>query len=221
MSDRITYEPFDGKSLLVFGDRDKFQKNMNLLGGRWNSRKSGWIIPLTNKNKLDNFISTLTDSDFVKSPHPKKYHREDSASEEEYSPPHKTRRELDGASDEEADRTHAKHKYGKHDPMIYNQTISPAKDQLDNPYDYYKSFNRKPADFRKENELYDSDDLESSTSEDTTSSSDDFPSPGTPRRCSRYKKTVDDGYGKLCHKVKDLQKRMAEMELQQSMKRRR
>ena len=75
MTDELTYQNYDDKSLIVFGNKTKYQKNINLIGGRWNSKKNGWIIQTSNKNKLDNLISTL-ESNTVK-----KYHREDSDSE--------------------------------------------------------------------------------------------------------------------------------------------
>jgi hypothetical protein len=216
MSVKITYEPYDEKSLLVFGDRDTHQRTLNLLGGRWNTRKSGWILPISNKNKLDNFITTLSDlEDGVKTPtlrDHKVYHREDSASEDD-----------EEKTTDDHDRKNAKYKYSKKDPMLYNKSVLPSTEIDENPYDYYRTFNKKPVDFKRDNGIYDSDnsnDLESS-SEEESSSSDDFPSPGTPGKRSRYRKVPSQDYNELYHRVQDLQKRVSEMELQNSTKRRR
>ena len=56
---------------------------------------------------------------------------------------------------------------------------------MDTPLDYYKSFNKKPVDFRKlyaERSKSSSSSEELSTSSEEEESSDDFPSPSTPKR---------------------------------------
>lgn len=77
---------------------------------------------------------------------------------------------------------------------------------------YYKNFNKKPVDFRA---MYGSSDEEnnySSSRDSASESSDDFPSPGTPqRRHKTYRKEED--HTELFEKVKELQRRMYEMEL--------
>jgi len=52
----------------------------------------------------------------------------------------------------------------------------------DNVINQYKSFGSKKEDFRKKYNMYS---LSSSDSESEESSSDDFPSPGSPKRDSR------------------------------------
>jgi hypothetical protein len=74
MSDELTYQENDEKTLIVFGNRTKFQKNINLMGGRWNSKKNGWVLPISNKNKLDSFIKYVKENGV---PEIRKYHRED------------------------------------------------------------------------------------------------------------------------------------------------
>ena len=77
----ITYQEYDDKNLIVFGDRPKFQKHINLIGGRWNSKKDGWVLPLNNKNKLENFIHSIKENGTL--PKLKKYNREEIDSESE------------------------------------------------------------------------------------------------------------------------------------------
>ena len=279
MSVELSYQSYDDKSLIVFGDRRKYQKQINLLGGRWNSRKEGWLLPIGNQNKLDGFISSLTPDETV---HEKKYHREESDSEsndsekdDEVIPLEKLselepklepklelkpeddnksrqsnqsserlkddneRRILDYRRREEENRlrerrkreelkrreeeeNHAKRKYGKQDPMIFNKSFKEDSDEEDNPYEYYKSFNKKPIDFRRMHDISDSEDGSDSVEESSDyseSSSDGFPSPNTPRRRDDYRKTDHKTYNELYNKVQDLQRRVSEMEI--SSKRRR
>jgi hypothetical protein len=59
MSEELSYEKYDDKSLIVFGERNRFQKNINLMGGRWNSKLtcgSGWIFSLTKRKDVENWI---------------------------------------------------------------------------------------------------------------------------------------------------------------------
>lgn len=228
MAEELTYKSYHDDSLIVFGNRSKFQKNMNLIGGRWNSRKDGWIVPLTNKNKLDNFINSLkkTDDIDIDTDTRKKYHREDSEVEDSEEETEKkgddillteSKRNLstDRIHDRISRNNNAKRKYGNHDPMIYNKPIVDGEVRDENPYSYYKSFNKKPADFRKEHDISDSDDseeLESSTEEDSSSSSDGFPSPGTPRKRDDYAKHNSRELDYLYHTVRDLQERMRHIE---------
>lgn len=266
MSEELSYQTYDDKSLIVFGDRRKFQKQINLLGGRWNSRKEGWLLPVVNRNKLDSFISSLTS---VETTHEKAYHREDSEFESEADddilpleklPELETNLEkpeddaksrqsnqssekLSSRREEEErrileyrrrdeenrlrerrkkedlkrreDENHAKKKYGRKDPMVFNKSFKDDSGEEDNPYEYYKSFNKKPIDFRKTHNISDSEDSDSveESSEYSESSSDGFPSPNTPRKRDDYKKTDHKTYNELYNKVQDLQRRMTEMEI--------
>jgi len=77
-----------------------------------------------------------------------------------------------------------------------------------NPIKYYKEFSKKPKTFR---ELYASSEEEMSSSSEDSESSDDFPSPNTPKKGYRARQTHKDA---MFDKVKDLQKRLYEMEIQ-------
>ena len=298
MSAELSYESYDDKSLIVFGDRLKFQKQINLLGGRWNSRKEGWLIPSVNKNKLENFIASLNQGEIKQ----KVYRREDSESdspsesedivpiekivseikaEDDVKSIHSTDRRTDDVKsihsidrrtddvksiqsidrrrekdehrrreeekrmieyrrrDEEnrlrerrkrdemkrredelkrrEDENNAKRKYGKQDPMLFNKSFKNDSDEEDNPYEYYKSFNKKPVDFRKMHNISDSESdsetVEESTEYSDTSSSDGYPSPNTPRKRDDYGKIDGKKYSELCNNIKNLQIRMSEMEI--------
>ena len=364
MTQELSYQNYDDKSLLVHGNRSKYQKQINLIGGRWNSKQDGWILPLNNKNKLLNIINSTE----LSSGEHKKYKREDTydysteesendddkndiivnkletegeadkdenelilnrllskhkqekvipecsdesgsdtyevskkivtqqrhdkttsfniddnsdddkkarnrdfeirRKEEEIHNSHKNRRdnsdsdneselrlkynknrELDERRREEEKRmidykrredenrlrelkriaelkrrdeeNNAKRKYGKQDPMLYNKTFR-GDEREDNPYSYYKSFNKKPVDFRKIHK-YDSgsesDDIEESSSDYSESSSDGFPSPGSPRKRDDYRKHDYKNYDDLYSKVQDIQRRLSDMEIQNKRRR--
>ena len=78
--------------------------------------------------------------------------------------------------------------------------------------DYYRSFSKKPVDFRQ---LYGSETESYSSTSSESESSDDFPSPDTPvkRRHKDQKRSRDNNHGELFNKVKDLQRRLYEMEI--------
>ena len=81
--------------------------------------------------------------------------------------------------------------------------ISHTDMMRNNPMEYYRSFNKKPIDFK---ELYaSSDDEKLSSSSDEGESSDDFPSPRTPK-----KRTTNQE--ELFNKVKKLERQLAVME---------
>ena len=50
MTEELTYQNYDSKSLIIYGDRRKFQKKINSIGGRWSSKNNGWIISASNLN---------------------------------------------------------------------------------------------------------------------------------------------------------------------------
>lgn len=90
---------------------------------------------------------------------------------------------------------------------------------------YYKSFSKKES-FRA---LYEPSDSEtfSSSDEECTSSSDDFPQPDSPKKRDKHREDRghnDRGHkdakedGKLYNKVKDLQKKLYDMQLKQKKK---
>lgn len=85
-----------------------------------------------------------------------------------------------------------------------------GEDQME----YYRAFAKKPLDFQEIYGVSDSEDF-SSSNESESESSDDFPSPETPvKRRGKKTHTNDTNHGDLFEKVKDLQRRLYEMEIQ-------
>ena len=78
-----------------------------------------------------------------------------------------------------------------------------------------KSLNKNPREFIK-NRNYSDSESSYSSSESESESSDDFPSPNTPvrNRKSKSDKYQDNNHQELFDKVKELQRRLYEMELQ-------
>ena len=56
MAQELTYQNYDSKSLIIYGDKRKFQKKINSIGGRWRSKNNGWFIPVSNTTTLDSLI---------------------------------------------------------------------------------------------------------------------------------------------------------------------
>jgi hypothetical protein len=76
---------------------------------------------------------------------------------------------------------------------------------MERPLDYYKSFNKKPVDFRKlyaERSKSSSSSEELSTSSEEEESSDDFPSPSTPKRKTK------SGQEELFDRIKELESKI-------------
>ena len=88
----LRYEIYTGKSLVVYGNREKYESVMKGFGPRWLTKlkndKSGWIIPRENEEKLKELIASLGQS--VPEPEPvpqeekpkKKYARKKAVVEE-------------------------------------------------------------------------------------------------------------------------------------------
>jgi hypothetical protein len=79
-----------------------------------------------------------------------------------------------------------------------------------NPIKYYNEFSKNPKTFR---ELYASseEEMSSSSEDEESSSSDDFPSPNTPKKGYKANRDKQDNMSNI---VKDLQKRLYNMEIQ-------
>ena len=81
---------------------------------------------------------------------------------------------------------------------------------MKNPVKYYKEFSKKPKEFKKMYATSSEEDLSSSKEE--SESSDDFPSPNSPKRGS--KKQTHKVKDELYNKVQKLQQRLYEMEIE-------
>ena len=89
------------------------------------------------------------------------------------------------------------------------------KEDIENPIPYYKSFNKKPIDFKKINN-YESEEDRFSSSGKSESSEDSFPSPKTPKKRKKYYKddTRNNNYDDLFSEMKDLQRQIYEMQIE-------
>lgn len=63
MASQLTYQEYNKKSLAVFGDRAKYGKSINSIGGRWNSKlkgdKEGWLVPREKEADLKRLIESV------------------------------------------------------------------------------------------------------------------------------------------------------------------
>ena len=89
------------------------------------------------------------------------------------------------------------------------------KDNTDNPLQYYKSFNKKPIDFKTINNYKSDEEDKFSSSAKSESSEDSFPSPKTPKKRKKYyKEETKNNYSDLFSEMKDLQRQIYEMQIE-------
>ena len=84
--------------------------------------------------------------------------------------------------------------------------------ESEDPLAYFRSFSKKPVDFRKLYGPSSSDSGSYSSSTSRTESSDDFPSPDTPIKNKPYKKS-ENNHEDLFEKVNELQRKLHELEI--------
>lgn len=154
----LTYREYKNSYLVTCENMNKYEDFFIPLGAKWvrDSEISGFLIPKEKEvqlKKIINFINIKENAKSRKMQH--KYHRAVSDSEEEDN------------DNEEVNADRNRKKYKKSDPKTY-----------------YKSFDSKPVNFKNINrsEDDDSEDEYSSSSTYEDSSSDNYPSPGTPER---------------------------------------
>ena len=84
--------------------------------------------------------------------------------------------------------------------------------ESEDPLAYFRSFSKKPVDFRKLYGPSNSDSGSYSSSTSRSESSDDFPSPDTPIKNKSYKRS-ENNHDDLFEKVNELQRKLHEMEI--------
>ena len=90
-----------------------------------------------------------------------------------------------------------------------------SNNKKEDPIEYFRSFSKKPSEFRKLYANSESDNSSYSSSASRSESSDDFPSPHTPIKNKNTKRNYqENNHEDLFEKVKDLQRRLSEIESQ-------
>ena len=84
--------------------------------------------------------------------------------------------------------------------------------ESNDPLAYFRSFSKKPVDFRKLYAPSDSDNSSYSSSTSRSESSDDFPSPETPIKNKGSQKS-EHNHAELFEKVNELQRKLYELEI--------
>ena len=225
----ISYKNLDKKKLIVYADKKTYENFLLSINGIYNDDDT-WIVSKDSENKLREFIADIKLNSLannIKSRKvQKKYHREVSESEDDSDTENKIKPKIRSSSkesyiDKEMDnkRKEDVQKFEKEKQRFYKEENLKKKYKSNDPMLYYKSFNSKPETFKKINN-YKSDsesekDLESSSCE-TSSSEDDFPTPKTPKKRKKYNKGINEteDYDDLCKEVKHLQRKIYEMELE-------
>lgn len=206
MTNELKYEVFDELNLLVSGSKLKFHKHVSNIGGVWNTKVKGWLLPIVKKTELDSLISSLKKSGVISVPI-KTYHREDSDDEEsETDMP-----EIVPVFVPDVER------------RLSKASVPSPKEAVINEIDYYKSFNTKPKQFREQRniETYSSDSetsgsdtsiYSSSSGSGSSSESDGFPDPRTPQK--QHRTAPKETYEDLRYEIKNLQKRLSNIEIE-------
>ena len=159
----LSYQDYKNGYIVICENMKKYEDFFIPLGGKWvrDSEISGFLISKEKEvqmKKIINFINIKEHAKSRKTQH--KYHRAISDKEDDEDD------DEDDDEEEEKDKKENRRKYKKSDPKTY-----------------YKSFDSKPINFRNINREDDDDsDTYSSSSTYEDSSSDNYPSPGTPER---------------------------------------
>jgi hypothetical protein len=107
-----------------------------------------------------------------------------------------------------------KEKFEKEKEAFEKRKIN-EKDDSDNPLQYYKSFNKKPIDFKSINNYISDEEDKFSSSAKSESSEDSFPSPKTPKKRKKYyKEETRNNYDDLFSEMKNLQRQIYEMQIE-------
>lgn len=157
----LSYRDYKNSYLVTCENMNKYEDFFIPLGAKWvrDSEISGFLIPKEKEvqlKKIINFINIKENAKSRKMQH--KYHRAVSDSED-----------TDEDTDEDADE---------------DKKVNRKKYKKSDPKTYYKSFDSKPVNFKNinRNEDDESENEYSSSSTYEDSSSDNYPSPGTPER---------------------------------------
>ena len=140
--------------------------------------------------------------------HKEHKYKEDGRKDKHKEPKHKEERHKEHKHKEERHKEDGRkdnHKEPKHSQRKYVNEMDDEQKMK-----YYKTFSKKPKDFK---ELYPSSDeeLNLSCSESRSASSEEYLRPETPKRKNNVKK--QENYDELFSKVKELQKKIGELEL--------
>ena len=84
--------------------------------------------------------------------------------------------------------------------------------ESEDPLAYFRSFSKKPVDFRKLYGPSESDSASYSSSTSRSESSDDFPSPKTPIN-NKGRQKSENNHDELFEKVNELQRKLHELEV--------
>jgi hypothetical protein len=261
----INYTVYNNKHLLVIGDKERHQKFIKTLAGRWNSRaknsEPGWLVPKEKEEALKEYILSLSSSKSVIIDTKKiniksrksqsKYHRAISESEDSDTNSESEFSDIDVNSANKEDKIDKiqpkviknekvkssmkdlKEKEKELSSYLDNEIIKKKKleaknkfemekneyekrkgESKDNPITYYKSFNKKPIDFKKINNLSESEDNILSSSDDSSESEDSFPSPETPKKRKKYQyNDRNENFKDLFDEMKSLQRQIYELQL--------
>jgi hypothetical protein len=237
--DSISYKIYDKSSIMVYCDKDRFQKDMKLLNGIWNN--NGFLISKNKEKDLIKFINSLklkqVANNFKSRKEQNKYHREvsesesvssDSDSEKDDSGLDSDSNSINESSDEDDEddkgknqnqnmiRKGSKDSKKEKEKEIKKDSQKVNKYLKDDPLLYYKSFKVKPVEFKKMNNYVSESESEDnfSSSSESSSSEDSFPEPRTPKKRKKYYSGKKEEYNDLYKEVQNLQRKIYKIEIE-------
>jgi len=180
-----SYEPYNEKFIILYGDKQYFESIVKTLGGKWRAKINAFLIPKNNEDRVKSLLLSLTNDEKLKNMSTKfksrhdqrKYHRE--KSDDEYS----------SSSDEEdlitlprqpSPRKRVVRNTKRSLKNVKREKSKTLKDKRDSKTPSKRSRRR----LRKEKIFVPKDILlasESSNTEDESSSDSDFPEAEDPR----------------------------------------
>nr|QBK85288.1 MAG: hypothetical protein LCIVAC01_00970 [Iridovirus LCIVAC01] len=217
----LTYKDYNKTRLVVRGDRSKYDRIIRNLGGRWYGKLKegpGWTISRDKEPELKKLLGIVQEDESLNNmktsaksrKNQKKYHRaisehEESDEEDNNFVDEKEEEDVESSDDEsseEEDEQVIKDKIHKPRKVVVRRkkTSPKYRRRNDDILTYYKSFARSP-----EQRRYVASD--SSSDEDYTSSDDSLDYAQSPRKT----KTVE--YTELAREVRNVQRRLFEVEL--------
>jgi hypothetical protein len=231
MTEELTYKVYNKTRLVVRGDRSKYGRIISNLGGRWYGKLKGgpgWTISRDKESEIKKLMGVVQEDESLDNmktsaksrKNQKKYHRAVSEKESDEESPEEDKESSDESSDEDEEvikhkvakkinNEHRKEVSNKHRRKINNnkprkknkKSYQERKDILT----YYKSFAHSPEQRRY---------IETDTSSDEDTSSDD----SLDYAQSPIKVNEREKYDKLAQEMRNIQRRLLEVELNQRKK---
>lgn len=222
MTEELTYKVYNKTRLVVRGDKSKYGGIISNLGGRWYGKLKdgpGWTISRDKEPELKKLTKVVQEDKNLNNmktsaksrKNQKKYHRAISEKESDED----KEEEEDNKEEEENIETSDEESSDENEQTIKNKIHKPFRKKVnkkhthDDILTYYRSFAQSP----KQRRYAPSD----SSSDEDTSSDDSLDYAQSPRK----NKNRNAEYNELAQKMRNMQRRLFEVELRLKKKKKR